>query len=177
MRCPFQRRKHNAEEIGPCRYCRCAVDVYGERGLLHRSEKATKKCKVVETKPTETTWIQGVRPPSRPRAMLTSRSRQFAFRKCHNAGVESGAAVIAALFYGRRFLRSRPRSIGPRVTFSCITKWGHVRYWHKAAWLVRCACPLLGVKRTCPFASHMSAYDPKRTCRAEHPLNRAVKSL
>ena len=30
-----------------------------------------------------------------------------------------------------------------------------------------CACPLsrslLGVKRTCPFALHMSAFDPKRT--------------
>ena len=24
-------------------------------------------------------------------------------------------------------------------------------------------CPLLGVKRTCLFALHMSAYDPKRT--------------
>ena len=24
-------------------------------------------------------------------------------------------------------------------------------------------CPLLGVKRTCHFALHMSAYDPKRT--------------
>ena len=24
-------------------------------------------------------------------------------------------------------------------------------------------CPLLGVKRTCPFALQMSAYDPKRT--------------
>ena len=24
-------------------------------------------------------------------------------------------------------------------------------------------CPLLGVKRTCLFASHMSAFDPKRT--------------
>src|SRR6478609_6744043 len=28
------------------------------------------------------------------------------------------------------------------------------------------ACPLLGVKRTCPFALHMSANDPKRTCRS-----------
>ena len=25
-------------------------------------------------------------------------------------------------------------------------------------------CPLLGAKRTCLFALHMSAYDPKRTC-------------
>ena len=30
--------------------------------------------------------------------------------------------------------------------------------------LVRCTCPLLGVKRTWRFALHMSAYDPKRTC-------------
>ena len=71
-------------------------------------EKATKKCKVVETKPTETTWIQWVRPPSRPRAMLTSRSRQFALRNNVIMQGESGAAVMAALFYGRRFLRSEP---------------------------------------------------------------------
>src|SRR5215813_15053760 len=35
--------------------------------------------------------------------------------------------------------------------------------------LTVCRCPLsrslLGVKRTCPFALHMSAFDPKRTCR------------
>jgi hypothetical protein len=37
LRCAFQRRKHNAEEIGPSRYCRFVVDVNGERGLLHRS--------------------------------------------------------------------------------------------------------------------------------------------
>src|SRR5262249_17640062 len=29
-------------------------------------------------------------------------------------------------------------------------------------WL-HCECPLLGVKRTCRFALHMSAFDPKRT--------------
>src|SRR5215467_7958331 len=29
--------------------------------------------------------------------------------------------------------------------------------------LVRCMSPLLGVKRTCRFALHMSAFDPKRT--------------
>ena len=29
--------------------------------------------------------------------------------------------------------------------------------------LVKCTCPLLGVKRTWPFALHMSANDPKRT--------------
>jgi hypothetical protein len=28
---------------------------------------------------------------------------------------------------------------------------------------LRCKCPLLGVKRTCHFALHMSAYDPKQT--------------
>ena len=28
---------------------------------------------------------------------------------------------------------------------------------------LRCTCPLSGVKRTCPFAPQMSAYDPKRT--------------
>src|SRR5215831_9307132 len=29
--------------------------------------------------------------------------------------------------------------------------------------LVHCTCPLSGVKRTCPFALQMSAFDPKRT--------------
>ena len=33
----------------------------------------------------------------------------------------------------------------------------------KRTCFVRCTCPLLGVKRTCHFALHMSAYDPKRT--------------
>ena len=28
---------------------------------------------------------------------------------------------------------------------------------------LRCKCPLLGVERTCRFALHMSAFDPKRT--------------
>ena len=28
--------------------------------------------------------------------------------------------------------------------------------------LVQRTCPLSGVKRTCPFAAHMSAFDPKR---------------
>ena len=39
----------------------------------------------------------------------------------------------------------------------------HVRYWHKADIELHCKCPLLGVKRTCRFALHMSAFDPKRT--------------
>ena len=29
--------------------------------------------------------------------------------------------------------------------------------------LVHCTCPLSGAKRTCRFALHMSAFDPKRT--------------
>ena len=43
----------------------------------------------------------------------------------------------------------------------------YVRYWHKAdiSQLHR-TCPLLGVKRTWPFAMHMSAFDPKRTSRS-----------
>src|SRR5262249_38418922 len=28
---------------------------------------------------------------------------------------------------------------------------------------LHCTCPLLGAKRTCRFALHMSAFDPKRT--------------
>src|SRR5262245_64779812 len=35
---------------------------------------------------------------------------------------------------------------------------------HSGHRLLHCTCPLSGVKRTCPFALHMSAYDPKRTC-------------
>ena len=31
--------------------------------------------------------------------------------------------------------------------------------------LLRCTCPLSGVERTCHFALHMSAFDPKRTSR------------
>ena len=43
---------------------------------------------------------------------------------------------------------------------------GDVRYWHLADMrLVHCTCPLSGVKRTCRFALHMSAFDPKRTSR------------
>src|SRR5262249_45033937 len=34
---------------------------------------------------------------------------------------------------------------------------------HSRHRLLHCACPLPGVKRTCRFALHMSAYDPKRT--------------
>ena len=33
--------------------------------------------------------------------------------------------------------------------------------------LVRCTCPLLGIKRTCHFALQMSAFDPKRVCCVE----------
>jgi len=34
---------------------------------------------------------------------------------------------------------------------------------HSGHGLLHRTCPLLGVKRTCPFALHMSANDPKRT--------------
>src|SRR5215831_4433110 len=30
-------------------------------------------------------------------------------------------------------------------------------------WVVHCTCLLSGVKRTCRFSTHMSAFDPKRT--------------
>ena len=36
----------------------------------------------------------------------------------------------------------------------------------------RVKCPLLGVKRTCRFALHMSAYDPKRTSTPIVPAGR-----
>ena len=40
----------------------------------------------------------------------------------------------------------------------------NVRYWHKADMAeLHCKCPLSGAKRTCRFALHMSAFDPKRT--------------
>ena len=36
---------------------------------------------------------------------------------------------------------------------------------------LHCTCPLSGVKRTCPFALQMSAFDPKRTSGpAQHAL-------
>ena len=34
---------------------------------------------------------------------------------------------------------------------------------------LHCKCPLLGVKRTCHFALHLSACDPKRTCHTSVP--------
>jgi len=47
-------------------------------------EKATKKCKVVETKPTETTWIQVGPASSKRKATPTSKLRRCALRSnCH----------------------------------------------------------------------------------------------
>src|SRR5262249_38508442 len=61
-----------------------------------------------------------------------------------------------------RSRRESPHSDGitdqksPQRTFATKSALsGHAR--------VHCKCPLLGVKRTCLFALHMSAYDPKRT--------------
>ena len=39
----------------------------------------------------------------------------------------------------------------------------HVRQALSGHPLVRCTCPLSGAEQTCPFAPHMSAFDPKRT--------------
>ena len=51
----------------------------------------------------------------------------------------------------------RARRRGDRISGQCplLAQSGHR--------LVHCTCPLLGVKRTWPFALQMSAYDPKRT--------------
>ena len=55
-------------------------------------EKATKKCKVVETKPTETTWIQIGPAAFKTQAEATSRSRQSASRSNHAYSREESAA-------------------------------------------------------------------------------------
>ena len=58
-------------------------------------EKATKKCKVVETKPTDTTWIRSVRLLSRPRATPKHKLRRSASRSnysCHAYSREESAA-------------------------------------------------------------------------------------
>ena len=41
---------------------------------------------------------------------------------------------------------------------------------HSGHQLVRCPCPLSGVKRTWVIAAQISAFDPKRTWRARLPL-------
>ena len=98
---------------------------------------------------------------------------------------------VAARFVGvrhRRHARGNPRhhvwypvatsddTQSPRAGSNCRrieVDWGVLRCQLVVAgcpllalsghWLVRCTCPLSGVKRTCFFALHMSACDPKRT--------------
>jgi hypothetical protein len=53
------------------------------------------------------------------------------------------------------YLRTNFALFQPSAAMSAI---GTKRTWPSA-----CTCPLLGVKRTCLFALHMSAFDPKRT--------------
>ena len=57
-------------------------------------------------------------------------------------------------------MHAPPGMIGLRSVVGCplLAQSGHAE--------LHCTCPLLGVKRTCPFALHMSAYDPKRTSAA-----------
>ena len=43
-------------------------------------------------------------------------------------------------------------------------------FWPKADIPSCCSCPLSGVKRTCPFASHMSAFDPKPDMGGPSPI-------
>src|SRR5262245_19379444 len=78
---------------------------------------------------------------------------------------------------------------GPAATRSLLVPWlpaGIPTYCGHSC--LRRTCPLLGVKRTCSFVLHMSAFDPKRTCimlygvsfpRAAHVLERngRAKSL
>ena len=54
-------------------------------------------------------------------------------------------------------VRARPRRRGDRISGRCplLAQSGHAEL-HRT-------CPLSGVKRTCPFALQMSAFDPKRT--------------
>src|SRR5262245_10130083 len=55
-------------------------------------------------------------------------------------------------------------AIGPKQT---STSAPHMSAFGGKADMTLCGCPLfrslLGAKRTCPFALHTSAYDPKRT--------------
>ena len=52
-------------------------------------------------------------------------------------------------------------------------------FWHKAD-IPSCTAHVRfrGVERTCPFAPHMSAFDPKRTFRKQpgHNHDRAIRS-
>jgi len=50
---------------------------------------------------------------------------------------------------------ARPKAVAALEPCPLLAQSGHA--------LVRCTCPLLGVKRTYRFALHMSAFDPKRT--------------
>jgi hypothetical protein len=55
-------------------------------------------------------------------------------------------------------------AFGPKQT---LARAAHMSAFGGEADLTVCRCPLSrslsGVKRTCPFAAHMSANDPKRT--------------
>src|SRR6476659_11022233 len=62
-------------------------------------------------------------------------------------------------------------AIGPKRTSASAL---HMFAFGGKADMTVCANPLLrsllGAKRTCPFALHMSANDPKRTCCTPEPL-------
>src|SRR5262245_35491201 len=92
----------------------------------------------------------------------------------HFLGLVGGLAALDLLGWRRkRRLRLSPRS---RRASDTIKALGNVRLFlaranllecpllaHSRHWRVRRTCPLLGVKQTCRFALHMSAFDPKRT--------------
>ena len=61
-------------------------------------EKATKKCKVVETRPTETTWIQIGPAASKPNPMLKIKSKRSASKSASpRFGIAAGGEVARGL--------------------------------------------------------------------------------
>ena len=63
-----------------------------------------------------------------------------------------------------RELRSTTPLRESDATFCAALEYGDVRFWHVAGiWKPPTNVGFLGVKRTCRFALHMSASDPKRT--------------
>jgi hypothetical protein len=72
-------------------------------------------------------------------------------------------AVPGALFWFAPLQRNRTRSPSPKGWGFCLC----TSAFGGKPDMTFCGCLLswsrLGLKRTCPFAAHMSAFDPKRT--------------
>ena len=104
-------------------------------------------------------------------------------RTSTRAGISPGACrlcyivgVPGALFWFAPLQRHRTRSPSCKAGASAVSD---VRFWHLADIGLCAAHVRFGVKRTCHFALHMSAFDPKRTffCAARQSLDRPLRSL